>query len=200
MFELIPLPCIPSLTSLPERYALGTVVNLAYGHYIEDDDDIFIRFSKNMTSIFDHPGSSGNTIVDLLPFCTYVCSHRQRRYSDYSAVQHLPLWFPGTYFVSWAKEMKPLTDEFFGWPYERFLEQKERDAAGHAPANSAKPGTVGNWDFESVMGQLVRESTAEQTRDPEHAADIKGIGATLMIAGTDTVRFLFYFNSFVVCG
>ncbi|KAJ7589639.1 cytochrome P450 [Mycena floridula] len=135
------------------RYATSIVVRIAFGYETSSAEDPFLGIlgafiKKNQISA----GPVASTIVDLLPFLKYM-----------------PSWFPGTFYVNLAKELRPLAKQMWYYPYQILL---KHIAKGNAEA-------------------CLLASELEENTDPEHIRQIQGVALAFYFAGSSTVRPVF---------
>ncbi|KAJ3474622.1 hypothetical protein NLI96_g12355 [Meripilus lineatus] len=69
-----------------KRYATAVVLQIAYGHEITSDEDPFLQNAHALDRLFARFVNAGSSAVDFFP-----------------ALRHLPSWFPGAWFVRFAK-------------------------------------------------------------------------------------------------
>ncbi|KAK0445981.1 cytochrome P450 [Desarmillaria tabescens] len=94
------------------RFVTSIIVEIAFGHTITSDDDIYLTLAREHTISVDNSGPPGNTPVDFLPF-----------------LQHFPSWFPGTYFAEWARTWSRVPQTIHDLPYNTLIQDIEQ---GHS--------------------------------------------------------------------
>lgn len=91
--------------SLGSRFATAVIMEITYGHRIETDDDPYLRLAKDVDRLLNGAGSAGASVVDFFPFrkllLSLLASPRNRLTE--SLVRHLPVWFPGAWFIRYGK-------------------------------------------------------------------------------------------------
>ncbi|KAJ3486701.1 hypothetical protein NLI96_g4059 [Meripilus lineatus] len=72
-----------------KRFSSGIILEIAYGHRVESEDDSYLKLTENLNAVVAGLGTTGVSIVDILPI-----------------LRHLPPWFPGARLhrhCHWAK-------------------------------------------------------------------------------------------------
>ena len=54
---------------LVDRFASAVIMEIAYGHRIETDDDRYLTLSEQVNQAAAGAGDAGVSLVDLLPIC-----------------------------------------------------------------------------------------------------------------------------------
>ncbi|KAK0232280.1 cytochrome P450 [Armillaria nabsnona] len=90
-------------------FITSIIVEIAFGHRITSDDDIYLTLAREHTHSIDNSGSPGNTPVDFLPFLRYF-----------------PSWFPGTYFAEWARTWSRVPQTMHDLPYSDLIRDIEQ--------------------------------------------------------------------------
>ncbi|KAG6844522.1 hypothetical protein H0H87_006283 [Tephrocybe sp. NHM501043] len=85
-------------------------------------------------------------------------------------LQYMPSWFPGTKYVHFAKRQVPRVRELYDFPF--------REVQAHTAQ-----GTAGT----SIMASQLEAHAREGDDVGYNLVDIKGMGATMYVAGVDTV-------------
>nr|GAT49010.1 cytochrome P450 [Mycena chlorophos] len=82
-------------------YAATIIVQLLAGHQISSDTDPFLLMGDSVMETFTQTGAPGMTPVDFFPI-----------------LQHLPSWFPGTYYATVARRLKSVAQQFYDYPLQ----------------------------------------------------------------------------------
>ncbi|KAL4261415.1 cytochrome P450 family protein [Pleurotus pulmonarius] len=133
------------------RYTVSVIMRIAYGHQILSDDDEFFRLVEDVAYAQNNGGPPGGTVVDYFPF-----------------LQHFPSWFPGTHYVTFAREWRWAIDKLCTVPYENV---KKQMAEGTAERSFLRT------QMESMSGKDLTDEDIE---------DLKGSAGVLFAAGVDT--------------
>ncbi|KAG7446882.1 cytochrome P450 [Guyanagaster necrorhizus] len=91
------------------RFTTSTIVEMAFGHRITSDDDIYLTLAREHTYSVDNSGPPGNTPVDFLP-----------------CLRYFPSWFPGTYFAEWARTWSRVPHAIREIPYGTLIRDIEQ--------------------------------------------------------------------------
>ncbi|KAK0496358.1 cytochrome P450 [Armillaria luteobubalina] len=91
------------------RFITSIIVEIALGHRITSDDDIYLTLAREHTHSIDNSGPPGNSPVDFLPF-----------------LQYFPSWFPGTYFAQWARTWSRVPQTMHDLPYSDLIRDIEQ--------------------------------------------------------------------------
>ncbi|KAJ8699318.1 hypothetical protein PTI98_002444 [Pleurotus ostreatus] len=128
------------------RYTISVIMRIAYGHQILSDDDEYMPLVENVAYAQNNGGPPGGTIVDYFPI-----------------LQHFPSWFPGTHYVTFAREWRWAIDKLCTVPFE--------NAEGTAERSFLRT------QMESMSGKDLTD---------EDIQDLKGSAGVLFAAGFDT--------------
>ncbi|KAJ6448206.1 cytochrome P450 [Mycena sanguinolenta] len=90
------------LAHLVELKAGTILIRIAYGHYVRTDDDPFLLLVRASMSIFTRSASAGVWLVDSMPILKY-----------------LPMWLPGTGFLTKAKSWRDIVSKAVWAPYAK---------------------------------------------------------------------------------
>ncbi|KAI0075227.1 cytochrome P450 [Panus rudis PR-1116 ss-1] len=134
------------------RYSAATIIDITYGHQVTSDDDMLIGIAERAATATVTAGSPGSMLVDFFPI-----------------LRHLPLWMPGSGFLSRAREVEKLVRELYDVPYNMVRKQM---AAG-----TARP---------SLTAKFLEDCGEGENLSQFHEECIKGAVATLYGAGTET--------------
>ncbi|KAF9456706.1 cytochrome P450 [Collybia nuda] len=134
------------------QFSTAIIIRIVHGHQITSDNDPYVQIALATGYAISNAGPPGNTAVDLFPF-----------------LQHLPAWFPGAYYASFARKHKFTIDTLHDYPLEQVLNQM---AEGKA-----------NTSFLSTQ---LEERDRDGTNYPNTIEDIKGAAGTMYCAGADT--------------
>ncbi|TDL27032.1 cytochrome P450 [Rickenella mellea] len=74
-----------------QRWASRTMLNVAYGHQVVDDDDPYAAVVERTNMLVSNSGNPGATLVDFIPILRFF-----------------PAWFPGARYMRHASEIKIL--------------------------------------------------------------------------------------------
>ncbi|KAF8056984.1 hypothetical protein FPV67DRAFT_1430925 [Lyophyllum atratum] len=66
------------------------IMHITYGHQIASHDDPYMKLVDELGSALTQAGPVGASILDFFPF-----------------LQYMPSWFPGTYYVQFARDNAP---------------------------------------------------------------------------------------------
>uniref|UniRef100_A0A0W0EW71 Putative cytochrome P450 n=1 Tax=Moniliophthora roreri TaxID=221103 RepID=A0A0W0EW71_MONRR len=132
------------------RYTISNIMRAAFGKQIKSDGDPFIKLASDVSSVLNNSGPMGNTPVDMFPW-----------------LRHLPTWFPGTYYASYALANSKIIRRLHDDPFA-YVQQQMRNRNVQRSFLSEMLNELGDND------------------DPEHFEDIKGASATVFAAGEDT--------------
>ncbi|KAG6875958.1 hypothetical protein C0993_006581 [Termitomyces sp. T159_Od127] len=135
-------------------FSTSIIMQVAYGHRITSDEDPYINLTKEASYALGNAGPPGNTPIDFFPI-----------------LQHLPSWFPGTYYAGFARAQNGTIKRLYDYPFDKV---KAEMAAG-----TAKHSFV--YDTLESIGHNGLE-------DANDFLDIKGTAATMYCAGAETVR------------
>ncbi|KAJ3574043.1 hypothetical protein NP233_g2018 [Leucocoprinus birnbaumii] len=134
------------------RFSTSIIMSIAYGHEILSDDDPYVQIAADSGYSLSHCGPAGSTPVDLFPI-----------------LQHLPSWFPGTFFAWKAREFNQHIRRLYEYP---FSEVQRQMAEGKATPS-----------FVSYHMDRLHQEKSESSEDLE---DVKGAAAVIYCAGADT--------------
>ncbi|KAI0351242.1 cytochrome P450 [Trametes cingulata] len=84
------------------RWAVGTIMDITYGHRIHSMDDEYVKIARNATVETVLAGSPGSMLVDFFP-----------------VLKHLPVWMPGAGFKRNAFKIRGLVRALMDMPYSR---------------------------------------------------------------------------------
>ncbi|KAL0578131.1 hypothetical protein V5O48_003874 [Marasmius crinis-equi] len=133
-----------------QRYTVSIVMRTSYGHRIRSDDDEFMKIADGIGVAMHKSGPPGNTPIDIFPW-----------------LQHMPSWFPGTYYMSVAKAEYKNVRKLFDFPVE-FVQNRMKTE---------------NYE-DCFVSQKLQE--LDGNTDSEGLDDVKGASATVFSAGVDT--------------
>uniref|UniRef100_A0A0W0EWD1 Putative cytochrome P450 n=1 Tax=Moniliophthora roreri TaxID=221103 RepID=A0A0W0EWD1_MONRR len=132
------------------RLTTSNIMRAAFGKQIKDDSDPFLKLALDVTWAANNSGPIGSTPADMFPW-----------------LGHLPSWFPGTYYASFALASRTIIQRLYDDPVE-FVQKQMRDGNAERSFISEKLTEVGD------------------ELDEEALQDIKGASATVFAAGEDT--------------
>ncbi|GBE89487.1 cytochrome P450 [Sparassis crispa] len=94
------------------RYALLSIIGIAYGHQVKSDDDIYIKLAEGAIHGVEE-AAAGTTLLDLLPFLKYI-----------------PYWLPGcASFTAAVRRSGPATKALCEYPLNDMREKMEAGTA-----------------------------------------------------------------------
>ena len=64
------------------RYASAVILEIAYGHKVESEDDGFLKLSEQIKDVMAGVGSTGVSTIDLLPVCALRYESGWNRLTD----------------------------------------------------------------------------------------------------------------------
>lgn len=94
------------------RMLTTNLLRFAYGHKVENEDDVLIALSEKVMNITGKVVSPNRYVVDTFPF-----------------LNALPDWFPGTAFKQVAKRNKVLLDQLIVTPFLKVKEDMKNGTA-----------------------------------------------------------------------
>uniref|UniRef100_A0A0W0EW69 Putative cytochrome P450 n=1 Tax=Moniliophthora roreri TaxID=221103 RepID=A0A0W0EW69_MONRR len=132
------------------RFTISNITRAAFGNQIKSDDDPFLKLADDVTWGINNSGPIANTPPDMFPWLT-----------------HLPSWFPGTYYATFALVNSKNTRRLYDYSVEY-------------TRNQMRGG--------NVERSLVSEKLTDlgDNFNEEDLEDIKGAAATVFAAGEDT--------------
>lgn len=79
------------------RFASAIILEIAYGHRVESNDDTYLQLSEQLNGIIAGIGSLGVSVVDFFPIRAFDSQfeYTYQLTEKNPAVRHLPGWFPG---------------------------------------------------------------------------------------------------------
>ncbi|KAF9554263.1 cytochrome P450 [Agrocybe pediades] len=83
------------------RYSAAIILNVAHGHQVQEEDDIYLRIAQDVEYAITHCAPPGSNLVDLFPF-----------------LKHMPSWMPGTFAATQARLFRPVVDRMHDYPFE----------------------------------------------------------------------------------
>ncbi|KAF9262274.1 cytochrome P450 [Marasmius fiardii PR-910] len=137
-------------TRYVQRFTLTNIIQTAFGHQARFDDDPFVRVVAEAAHGLNNCGPAGSTPPDLFPW-----------------LQHLPSWFPGTYYASVARSYSKVVREL----HDGIL-NFAREGKGIQSIEKS---------FTSVMLQELGDDP-----DPESIEDVKSTASSILAGGQDT--------------
>lgn len=63
-------PLLVSLTC-PHRFASAVILEIAYGHRVETDDDPYLQLTEDINQCVAGAGEPGMAAIDFIPLCVY---------------------------------------------------------------------------------------------------------------------------------
>ncbi|KAJ3485907.1 hypothetical protein NLI96_g4625 [Meripilus lineatus] len=137
-----------------QRYSASVVAEIAYGHHITSADDPYLEMVTTMNVLLAGVGGQGSNPVDLFP-----------------ALQKLPSWFPGAWFIRYAEKNLPIYTRMRNYGFD---EVRKQMALG-----TAKPS------FLSLnLEDLLREGKENETE----LHRMKASAFSIISAGSETTK------------
>ncbi|KAL0953804.1 hypothetical protein HGRIS_004986 [Hohenbuehelia grisea] len=146
---LFHLHCVLTATY---RFTAALTLRIAYGLDIVSEDDEYVKIAEQSAHVINNSGPPGGTPVDMFPF-----------------LQHMPSWFPGTHYASFARASRPAVKNMNDLPFEKVRQDLAAGVA--APSLTA-----------TELNRLERSESV----GPEDIPDIKGAAAVIFGAGAET--------------
>ncbi|GBE89464.1 Multifunctional cytochrome P450 monooxygenase af510 [Sparassis crispa] len=95
-----------------QKYALLSVIGIAYGHQVKSDDDVYLKFAEGAIHGVEEAGA-GTTLLDLFP-----------------ALKYVPHWLPGcASFTAAVRRWGPATKGLHEYPLGDMREKMEAGTA-----------------------------------------------------------------------
>ncbi|RDB17663.1 hypothetical protein Hypma_001219 [Hypsizygus marmoreus] len=84
-----------------QRYSTAIIMDVAFGHQVTSDDDIYVKLAEEAEKVVNNAGSGGSP-MDVFPFLRYF-----------------PSWFPGAYYAGYARDNRKVIEEVHNYPFEQ---------------------------------------------------------------------------------
>ncbi|CAL1709588.1 unnamed protein product [Somion occarium] len=94
------------------RYATAIIIEMAYGHRVVSDDDVYVEIAEGINKTITDAGTPGMTPVDVFPI-----------------LRHVPAWFPGAWFAKVARDAVPVVTKFRNFPFQEVQRQMAEGTA-----------------------------------------------------------------------
>ncbi|KAG6909266.1 hypothetical protein DXG01_001328 [Tephrocybe rancida] len=94
------------------RFSTAVIMQIAYGHRVTSIEDRYVKLAEEVGAAVALTGSAGGTLVDFFPI-----------------LQYLPSWFPGTYYLNFAREWAPKVQQMHDLPVQAVQAQLEEGIA-----------------------------------------------------------------------
>jgi hypothetical protein len=101
------------------RFATSVILQVAYGFRLEDSDTEYIDITAGVSHALGNCGSGGGTPIDIFPFCQSPSYRSTVKINRTLLVEHMPSWFPGTYYANFARACQKYVYALHDVPYER---------------------------------------------------------------------------------
>ncbi|KAL0945486.1 hypothetical protein HGRIS_000972 [Hohenbuehelia grisea] len=137
--------------SILNWYSVAIVMRITYGRHVASNDDMYVEMARDASALFANAGPPGGNPIDLFPF-----------------LQHLPSWFPGTYYANFARKWSHIVHKLHDYPYDAVKRQ------------------VADGTAESSYISTNLERGMERDLSDEEAEDIKATAASIYAAGHET--------------
>ncbi|KAJ3473489.1 hypothetical protein NLI96_g12978 [Meripilus lineatus] len=95
-----------------QRFSASVIMEIAYGHHVTSEDDPFLRIADKINELTAGVGPQGSNIVDFFPI-----------------LKKLPAWFPGAWFVRYAKESYPIYCRMRRYGFDEVRKEMARGTA-----------------------------------------------------------------------
>ncbi|GBE84042.1 O-methylsterigmatocystin oxidoreductase [Sparassis crispa] len=122
-----------------QKYALLSIIGIAYGHQVKLDDDVYVKIAQGAIHGLEE-AAAGTTLLDLLPFLKYI-----------------PYWLPGcASFTAAVRQWGPATKSLCEYPLNDVRKKMEAGTAQNSffVSHLERLGTDGvdEEDLEDIQG------------------------------------------------